>query len=394
MNRPPPIQAVLETISPADHATRVEEATRLVENVRALFLGQLPYRERTRLLLLWQPRMIDALDSLGAALRAHASSGGKLDVAALGTAWDVFAQGAEALAEEEATTPIRSRSPFWNVLLRLAHGHHRGLIERQALQTALDELRGQHRGARIAIERAAAEGQADPRLQARRKELFATLDTMTAALENAHRALRQQQTDEVLALLTDGGIAADTLVDLQMELERTAGGQRPCLRCGTPNATTARHCVGCSAKLPAVSLGDEMEASLDVTVEDGVRTSGHAHNQLVDAVSGAVAEFEARRMTPDAFARALDEATAHARAAIQRVRDLPVPSDASESDRAVLDETAAIMREGLHEFLEGIEELRRYLIDGNVVHLEQGLETALTGADKVAHVRTITTRTE
>ena len=137
-----------------------------------------------------------------------------------------------------------------------------------------------------------------------------------------------------------------------------------------------------------------MEASLDVTVEDGVRTSGHAHNQLVDAVSGAVAEFEARRMTPDAFARALDEATAHARAAIQRVRDLPVPSDASESDRAVLDETAAIMREGLHEFLEGIEELRRYLIDGNVVHLEQGLETALTGADKVAHVRTITTRTE
>ena len=293
----------------------------------------------------------------------------------------------EALRLEEESFPRWSRSPYMNTLLRLAAGARNGLIPADALHDALGGMIAQHQRFAAGMDQMARTRREAATYQENRLELHALMEQIERGLVEAYHA---PNIDSAWAALSGAQAATERLYDIQerfKEAEESAR-TRPCFRCGTANPTQNKHCAKCGGVMPPMPMLEEEETStVDFHYEDSIRAVGHVQTELTGKLSEAARDVQVRRIDKETFRRKLEECLGKVLHGKREFELLPVPNKLNDTEREALEAARETMRAGIREMQEGIEKMRLYVVDGNPAHLEHGLESALSGADKVHAVQ-------
>jgi hypothetical protein len=378
------IIALAEGGDSAELRAALEEARMMLGQMRAILDGQLRFRERTAVVREQEPRIRGAFPRIAGALEKMRGADRSAAGRELGSAFATLMEALDALRREEESWPTYSRSPYMNVLMRIAKGVSRGTIGPEALAQGLQEMLGQHRRFTANLDRIGRGGRDAERYEARRIELFTHLRTIEVALSTALEGLGAGDRAAVLRRVERACTAADALAAIQEELQQAeeAALYRPCLRCAATNARAARSCAKCGAVLPRLPFDDGPAVDLTIA-EGGVRGRGHVRTELTAALEDAVVKAREGRSTAGGLGRVLDDM--EQRLARAR-RDFEALTPAEGIDPEQREKIADAMRTGFSEFEQGLRALRAWTVDGNVAHLDHGLEAALSGADRLAEL--------
>lgn len=371
---------------------------RFLLQMQAIFQQQARFREKTPLFLEEAPRILEHFRALGTGMAEIAGFFKTEDIYQMmrgldrvKAAFAALVASLDALKAEEDAQPVYSRSPYLNLLMRLAAGVRRGTLAPDALRDALAEMLAHHRGFAAGVDRMARGGREAALYQEKRGEIQACLGEIEAGLAEAQRLLGRGELDPMTAALQHACDATERLTDIQDEFTRAeeAARLRPCFRCGTANVLQNRHCAKCGGMLPPMPIQEEDSASFDVRVDDTIRATGHVQTELTQRLGNAVHDVKMRRIDTAAFARELDAVATRVAQGRREFECLAVPGNLAEEEREAVEQTREAMRVGIQEMEEGLALLRTYVVDGNPAHLELGLEAALCGADKIQAVQAV-----
>ncbi|NDD28525.1 MAG: hypothetical protein EB084_09710 [Proteobacteria bacterium] len=394
MTRSPQINAVLEGAraraagrTAPELKTALEQAEQMLTQVQRVFEGQVRFRERTDVLKIQKPRVESALTRMREALASIRAERFDSGADALQMWFNTFTEAMDALKAEETGQPTYSRSPYLNILMRLAVGASRRTIAPEALQQGLSELLIHHRRVTAELDKVVRPGSEAAQYGQRRDEIMQHAQIIDRSLVEAQRQLSASALAAIPQTLRAACAAADALTAIQDDFKSAeeAARHRPCFRCGADNPRTVRHCVKCQAMLPPMPVSDDDLAAVDVTLEEGqARTRGHARTELSVKLEDAAHAVREGRIDASAFARVLDEAQDRLDKARQGFAALQVPPNSSDEEREAAAQAGEAMQTAFAQFDEGLQRMRAYLHDGNTATLEHGLEAALTGGDTLA----------
>jgi hypothetical protein len=188
--------------------------------------------------------------------------------------------------------------------------------------------------------------------------------------------------------------ASEIILEYQKGLVKAGEGpqNKLCFKCGKENEITMRFCTFCNATFPAFegSVPSGMELRMDR--EGNVGDGSHADTDFSRSLSFSVASVKDGSLTKERFLKILDETENKILMArkdkekLGSVRDMGIEQEAQE----VLDELDETMMAGFSEISEGLEQMRRYGESGEESHLTFGLESALSGADRLVRVQALT----
>lgn len=365
----------------------LDQAEQMLTQMQKIFESQIRFRERTDVVRAQQPRMQSAFARVRAAIAAIRQERFAAGADELEQWFSTLMDAADALRAEEEAWPVHSRSPYMNILMRLAIGVARGTIAPEGLAQGLTEMIANHRRVASKLDGVVRPGPEATRYKVRRGEIVKHVQTIDAVLVEAqglHRAGRAAAVPQALKRACD---AADALLAIQDEFQQAeeADRLRPCFRCGASNPRAGRHCVKCGAKLPPMPVSDHDVAAVDVTLEEGhAKPRGHVRTELTAKLEHAACNARQGKLGPAAFTAVLDEAAARLAKARQAFAALQMPRNLSPEERNVATQAAEAMTSAFAQFDEGLARMRAFLLDGNTSTLDHGLETALSAGDTLA----------
>jgi hypothetical protein len=286
-----------------------------------------------------------------------------------------------AIEEEDKTLPQHSQSPLVNQLMRVALAVSERRMKRELLGDALAEMLAHHRHFVTDLERHVRAGAEAREFDDKRAELYGLLHSLERNFAEAQKVFNEGKTSEVIDILRRCCVEADRLLAVQQEFAALARAARQarCLQCGAPLESGARQCTSCGAQRPPI-------APAIAVPDDG---SSHARTELSIRLEEAVRDMQLRRMSAASFRQFTDELTQRLEAWQTQLSSMQLPTDVPPEESKRLRGTADALLTGISQMLDGVARLERFLEDGNVSHLELGLELALTGADKIHAVRSL-----
>lgn len=306
------------------------------------------------------------------------------------TTFEALFHSFDALKEEEEKRTPFSESPYQDELMRVGYGVMKGKIKPEAFRERLEMMK-------VFV-----------------KNFYDHFDTMEpnsyereyyeqnmSAIKNALKAYRKAL-DEASYYFKDGDLyhiekglkmskeASDELIIHQKELTKASEGPKVkiCFRCGYENNMTSKFCTSCNAVLHV--FGPELESTIELQMdrEGTVKDFRHIRTQYTEKLVEAVSKVKEGSISNDAFAAILTELEQKALHAQREKAMLRVPEELLQADNAEFFEgVEQMMNTGIEEILEGIELLRRFLADRDETHLSFGLDTALSGTDKLYQVK-------
>ena len=391
MTRSPQINAVLEHArARAEGRTApelkpaVDQAEQMLLQMQKIFESQIRFRERTEVVRVQHPRMLTAFTRMQQALAAIRQDRFAAGADELAQWFGSLIDASDALKAEEEAWPVYSRSPYMNVVMRLANGVAKGAIATDALAQGLSELLGHHRRMAAKLDGTVRPGPEATRYMERREEIQRHVQTIDAALAEAQNLLMAGRASAIPQGLKRACEAADALLVIQDEFQQAeeADRFRPCFRCGATNPRTARHCTKCGGVMPPMPVSDHDVAAVDLTLEeDRARPRGHVRTELTVKLEDAAYGLRDGKMDAAEFSRVMDEAEGRLVKARQAFAALQMPGNLSDEERETAQQAADAMRNAFALFEEGLQRMRAYLLDGNVSTLDHGLETALSAGD-------------
>lgn len=373
----------------------------LLWQMQAVFQGQSRFRERTPLFVDKSVAIARDFKDIGDALaRVYAHSKTALAGSPVPPSLGVDADRVrelferlmgdfDALAKEEQGFPVHSKSMFMNRVMRIAHGHAKGLIGDDALRDTVAEMLNHQRGFMASFSKMEPTSAQAPVLEIRGAEIKTLCARIEKGLQEASRLVAAGEGRRVAQVLEDACQATDRLAEIQDEFREADEAQRyrPCFRCGGRNEKSQRHCVKCGAFMPPLPPASDDDSSVDLQVEEQVRQGGHVQTELTQRMANAVRDVQKGKLSVKAFEAVLDELDRKVESARREFERLSVPSEVADEERAALEQTGDMLRAGIADVEEGLREMRVYLLDTNAAHLDTGLAMALRGTDKVFAVQ-------
>jgi hypothetical protein len=380
-------------------AESLKAAHRHLRQTLAVFEQQSRYRERTPLMQRESPRIRDSAKLAISALEPlvvsssepHEITAQQLERARAQVLehCGALARSLEALRVEEAAMPIYSRSPYMHTLMRLAVGVQARTIDTAVLADSLTEMLRHVRGYAANLDGMARPGREAALYAERRAHIVEVSGRLERRLQTAQHYLQVSHLDAVLSSLKEACEQAELLMLVLDEITglEQARRTRPCMRCGSPNERSARHCSKCSAQLPPMVDESDVDALVDLEISDTVRQAGHIDTEWTRQLNHVVAERLEGSLSDEAFTSALDACEAPIERGKQELERLPVVPGLEGEELEAVQAAQNQLRSGIEWVLEGIQIMRRHVLDGNTSHLENGLERALVGADHVFAIK-------
>lgn len=394
MTRSPQINQVLEHAraraagrTAPELKPALDQAAQMLAQMQKIFESQIRFRERTDVVRAQQPRMQSAFARMQAALAAIRQERFAAGADELEQWFGTLIDASDALKAEEEAWPVYSRSPYMNILMRLATGVAKGTIAPEALAQGLTEMIANHRRVAARLDGAVRPGPEATRYMERRDEIGKHVQTIDATLVEAQGMLMAGRATAIPQTLKRACDAADALLAIQDEFQQAeeADRFRPCFRCGASNPRTGRHCVKCGAMMPPMPVSDHDVAAIDVTLEEGhAKPRGHVRTELTVKLEDAAYGVRQGKTGPEAFSAVLDEAEARLVKARQSFAALQMPGNLSPEERDAATHAAEAMTNAFAQFDEGLARMRAFLLDGNTSTLDHGLETTLSAGDTLA----------
>lgn len=394
MTRSPQINQVLEHAraraagrTAPELKPALDQAAQMLVQMQKIFEAQIRFRERTEVVRTQQPRMQSAFARTLAAIEAIREERFAAGADELEQWFGTLMEASDALRAEEEAWPVYSRSPYMNILMRLAKGVAKGTIAPEALAQGLTELLANQRRVASKLDGAVRPGPEATRYMERRDEIGKHVQVIDATLVEAQTMLMAGRVTAIPQCIERACQAADALLSIQDDFQQAeeADRHRPCFRCGASNPRAGRHCVKCGAMMPPMPVNDHDVAAVDVTLEEGrAKPRGHVRTELTVKLEDAAYDARQGKIEPEAFSAVLDEAEARLVKARQAFSALQMPANLSAEEREAAIQAAEAMTNALGLFDEGLQRMRAYLLDGNTSTLDHGLETALSAGDTLA----------
>lgn len=373
----------------------------LLWQMQAAFQGQSRYRERTPLFIEKSSTITRDFQEVGNALarvynHSKTALAGSAAPAALLTDADqvrmVFERlmdTFDALGREEQGFPIYSKSLFMNRVMRIAHGHAKGLISQDALGDTLAEMLTHYRGFAASFGKLQPTPAQVPVMEQHEAEIKTLMTRIERGLMEANRLIPLGEGRRVADVLKDACLATDRLAEIQDMFQEAeeARRYRSCFRCGGKNPKSQRHCAKCGAFMPPLPPASDDDSSLDLQVEDEVREGGHVQTDFTRRLTDAVRDVQKGRIGLPAFEAALVEIERKVETARREFERMAVPAEVTGEERASLEQAGEMLSQGLSDVEEGLREMRVYLLDTNPAHLDTGVAMALRGTDRVFAVQ-------
>ncbi|MHB2016734.1 MAG: hypothetical protein ACYCW6_07280 [Candidatus Xenobia bacterium] len=276
----------------------------------------------------------------------------------------------DRLAEAEQNLPQLSTSPYMHHVLRVGRAVVDGTLPPEVFREILTRMFEMHRATVVQVK------------DARMREL---MDQVQTGLTEAERFFSDQDKGHITRGLEAARVATQTLHELQQSQSQPA--TKCCLRCGRDNPSSARTC-SCGFRFPAFI--EDVETAIDVSLDDGgVRQGSASHavsentKRLVDAV-----EKVQRGGSSGDMLRAVDDLLERVGRGQQDLSRMAPPPNAPPDELEFVQGQRATLEEGLALMEQGLQRLRQYAVDHSPDHLN-GLETVLSGADRLAAVQAV-----
>jgi len=298
------------------------------------------------------------------------------------------------LKAEEEKRPLYSELPYQNELMRTGHGVITGTISPSALRERVEGMKMMVRGFYEHFDSLAPHPREREYFDEHRGSVKKALKKYLEGLDEMALYFSDNKQEHVRKGMEMTREASEKVLELQRGLEKAGQGpvSKLCFKCGRENEAPARHCIHCSAVFPSFDGSPPPGVDLRMDREGNVKAARHIETELTRKISSAAASVRDGSMAGEKFGALLDELEKKARQSLKDKERLgraqELFGDLPSAD--VLVEIDDMMAAGFADVLEGIEQMRRYLGSGDESHLAFGLESVLTGTDRLAHVSNLT----
>lgn len=170
----------------------------------------------------------------------------------------------------------------------------------------------------------------------------------------------------------------------------------PCPSCSSPNPLQAKNCQKCGAVLPKIV--ESLISTFSLTEEGGVELGEVPVTTNVKKVWDAVTGVSEGKTSTEEFLQVLAWMEETIKESEEARGKLPpydlekVPEEKREDatkEKDLLEESAALLKDGHEEMLKGLEEMRLFAEDDDKIHLQEGFRSFWKGTTNVYQVQRI-----
>ncbi|HEY3999392.1 MAG TPA: hypothetical protein VGO93_11030 [Candidatus Xenobia bacterium] len=318
------------------------------------------------------------LDQLRRALETG-SPGEALLAAVVDTTGRVF-DAFDRLQAAEAKEPNLSRSPHLNPLMKVGFAVADGTMDPALFRTLLTNMVAYHHQMALFKPPAVA-------TEAQRADMQSALKQHLEGLKEAERYFEDGQGAHIKQGLERSNQAVNRLyaLDEAFQAAEAAARVKRCIRCSEENDVQARLCRRCQAPLPQVI--DSTTSTVDVQIADQVKATGHVVSEVTQPLVEMVAEIRSGK-------KVLYDLNDPLQALEERIKTLwdqlkqvnPEEQAGSPEDLEAMKWAQEVMSQGIHEMVEGLNNMRRAVNAHDQAGLDVGMEAFLTGHDRIAEV--------
>jgi hypothetical protein len=375
--------------------------TTLRRELRSMLRRSIKYQEKNSLSLAEAPKVEKNLESLRDGIdeayryfkdrkKEHLQRGIGLCREAFGRLFESF----DLFKAEEEKWTVHSELPYQNELMHLGYGVMKGTISSSAFRDRLDALKVSIRSFYDHFDHLAPHPGERDFFEAHRQEIKKAFRAYLKGLDETALYFSDGRLEHIKKGLEATKEASDQVLHFQHALTEAGEGPKKklCFKCGKENEASSRCCTSCSAAFPVFEGNALSGMDIRLDTDGNVHTSSHVETGFSKKLTSAVASVKEGAMTTEKFRSYLDDVE---QKAIKGTKDKERLGEARTlfhelPSLDVLEEIDDLMMMGFSEVLEGVEQMRRYFTDGDESHLTFGLESALSGADRIARVQVIT----
>jgi len=178
---------------------------------------------------------------------------------------------------------------------------------------------------------------------------------------------------------------------LKAEIDRTHRGPvRLCPRCSHEVAADLKFCSECRAILPQMQSAHSRLDIKDSTMQEQRQFMVPPH---VKKVYTAAWDVSKGKITKNEFEKILDWFENNIEENRINMKELlTVPDGITQEEKKLFESIKQNIEDGVHECLAGIEDMKMYLLDEDILNLETGLGKIMKGGDMLYGVKQIGAR--
>ncbi len=295
------------------------------------------------------------------------------------------------LKEEELRYDSFSQSPYFSELIRITNGVIEGRFSGDALTERLTFMQ-------IFWERTFKEFTIYKTQKVNNQIIADRIPILEEAYRNCGAGLAEMAVfyeDGNLEHLSSGiatvKYASDILVESFSIIDQALHKDevKTCFRCGGANELNARICSNCQAVIPNYTSYESPSKGLDITVEETITAVPERYIttnilKLMEVVNG----FKMGEGNPEDLANTLEwlwNKLQQGKEMHQKMQIPPTIDDAETIQKLELSRDC--MAAGIQKLENALIEMNVFFEDGEVSHLTEGLEIALSGNDDIVEVQ-------
>ncbi len=296
--------------------------------------------------------------------------------------------------EEHKFSNYYSPSPYFNELIRITSGVMRGDFPPEALKEHIEWMIGfwNHSFKEFTIYKT----------QRIDKEVQERLPAIQHAYEHCgeglHRMMQYYEDGDLNHLSEGVGVVQGSSIVLfesfafiqnaltQMPVDTTV----TCYRCGTENKIEAKSCAQCLAIFPSY-LELEQRPSIDLKVDDDVKPLNQRMiTTNIQSLLEIVAGFNAEHGNMQDLKNILELLWGKVQESKVALEKMPVPQGIeNQEEKLSLERSRSMIADAAQKMEATIKEMGAFFEDGDLKHLNRGLEMALIVNDIVVEVQRI-----
>lgn len=385
---------------PAEFKKSIKNLNTLRREMRSYLRREMKFHEKTSLLAGEAAKIESALEKMKKGIEeayGYFKSGNARDIKEglreCRSAFESLFRSFDRLKDEEDSKQgaPSSESPFQSELMRVGRGVIKGTIKPEAFRERLEGMKKAVRSFYEHFDSMRPNPQEQLYFEENQQAIRHALKKYVKALDEASLYFKDGDLHHIEKGLKNSNEASGEIIRHQKELMKAGEAQNTvlCLRCGTGNQVTMKFCRHCNAALPSFDRG--AESTLELRMDDGGHikdATHHVKNQFTEMLTGSVSKFRLGEITKEEFRRQLDEMERKAQHARREKEQLKPPKDLKTWEEVEYFEyVEKMMTTGIDDVIEGLGTIKAYIDSGDNLQLANGMETVLTGADKLYGVQ-------
>lgn len=299
----------------------------------------------------------------------------------------------ETLKTEEENLGYYSQSPHFNELIRITDGVIRGDFPPEELKERIDWMMAYWEKSYNEFLSSKNAGMANQQVMERLILIEAAFIKCGNSLKLMDKYFEDNDINNLVSGVNEIKEASDELIEHFEFIQKESTNITPkknCCYCGKANEISAKFCVECDAVIPGFTPSEE-KSEINIKIGDNITIDNRrvitSHIQKLIELVTSVIHGNGSLEDLQKFLAWLWQKIQIGKENLSKMK---MPDNVGdEEDRTLLEKSQHLMGTGVMKLETAIREIHLYTVDGNLDHLSQGMNIAISGNDDIWEVQSI-----